>query len=290
MICQIIDSSGGLPRPFMQQHGIIEVPFYFKFGKTDYRRENVDCSLAEFYQHMEQYPDDIPQTSAPNINDWLTVFEEQHARGAKRYIVTTISSKLSSSFQNAVLAKNTFTEKNPDAQVEVIDSNTCACGQAALEIAVAKMIDSGREFQEIINTIHQIATTINTLFVVNHLKYMQAGGRIGGAAAFVGKLVQIKPVCEFVDGVVRPSKAVIGRKNSLKTMIDIAASRISNWNRVIVTLQNAGFQADADYAIDYFRKVTGFSGTIHQSELGIIVGAHSGPGAAGIGLIEDPLG
>lgn len=288
-ICQIVDSSGGLPRDFIEQHGISEVPFYFKFNNPDYYRENVDYQLIEFYKHMEDYPNEVPKTSAPNIHDWLTVFEENYAKGAKKYIVTTISSKLSSSFQTAVLAKDIFLEKNTDAQVKVVDSNTCACGQAALEIAIAKMIEKSSTFQDIIKTTDKMVANVNTLFVVDSLKYMESGGRIGGATAFVGKLAQIKPICGFMDGVVHPIKAVIGRKSSLKKMIDIAISRIADINKLIITFQNAGFQEDADYAISYLRKTANFTGPIYKSELGIIVGAHSGPGAAGIGFVVDPL-
>lgn len=289
MICQIVDSSGSLPRDVIQKHGISEVPFYYKFDAPDYYRENIDCSLNEFYQHMTDYPNILPKTSAPNINDWIAVFEAQYARGAKNYIVSTISSKLSSSFQTAVLAKNIFMEKNGDAQVEVIDSNTCACGQAALEIAIAKLIESGRDFQDIIAQARNQVARVNTLFVVNSLKYMASGGRIGGAAAFIDKLVQIKPVCELVEGVVRPVKAAIGRKNSLKIMIDTAVGRISDMDKMIVMVQHAGFQDDINYAIGYLRKLANFAGPIYQSDLGIIVGAHSGPGAAGIGFVPNPL-
>lgn len=286
-ICQIVDSSGGLPRSFLKQYGISEVPFYFKFNNPDFYRENVDYHLAEFYKHMEDYPDEVPKTSAPNVSDWLTVFEEKYAKGAKKYIVTTISSKLSSSFQTANLAKNIFMKKNSDVQVRVVDSNTCACGQAALEIAIAKMIERNNPFPEIIKTIDKTVANINTLFVVNSLKYMESGGRIGGATAFVGKLAQIKPICEFIDGVVHPTKAVIGRRSSLKKMIDIAISRMIDMNKQIITIQNAGFEEDTDYAISYLRKTANFTGPIYKSELGIIVGAHSGPGAVGIGFVAD---
>lgn len=285
-ICFIADSSGGLPREVVEQHQMKEVPFYFKFQNTDYYCENVDYSAREFYEHMEKNPEDVPQTAAPNVNDWLAALEERYIRGAKDFIVTTISSKLSSSFQTASLAKNVFIKQHEDVQVEVIDSNTCACGQASLEIAIAKMIESGKDFREIVSRVNQAVGSITTLFVVNNLKYMEAGGRIGGATAFLGKLAQIKPVCEFINGAVRPVKAVIGRKNSLKTMMDIAISRISDWSQLIVTVQNAEFSEDADYAIDYLRKAASFSGQIYRSDLGVVVGAHSGPGAAGIGLVE----
>lgn len=289
MICQIVDSSGGLPRDFVQKNNVNEVPFYFRFDSPDYLRENVDGNLTEFYRHMTEYPNILPKTAAPNINDWLSVLEKQYAKGAREYIISTISAKLSSSFQTAALAKDLFIEKNTDAKVEVIDSKTCACGQAALEIAINRMIRNGTSFQEVVIRAKELVAHINTLFVVNNLKYMAAGGRIGGATAFVGKLVQIKPVCEFVEGVVRPVKAVIGRKNSLKTMIDTAIARIADIDKMVIILQNAEFEDDADYAIDYLKKATGFCGVFYTSQLGVIVGAHSGPGAAGIGFVPNPL-
>jgi len=285
-ICQIADSSGSLPRDIINQYNISEVPFYFKFDNTNYYRENIDYGQSDFYNHMEEYPDDVPKTSAPNINDWLTVFAEQHSMGVKNYIVTTISSKLSSSFQTAISAKKIFEEENNDVQIEVINSNTCACGQAALEIGIAKLIDSEIDFRKIIETIHNMVTNISTLFVVNSLIYMKAGGRIGGAAAFMGKIINIKPVCEFVDGVVHPIKAIRGRKKSLRTMVDVAVSRIIDFNKMIIVIQNAESFEDADYMCNYLREKTNYNGQIFMSNLGITVGAHSGPGSIGIGFVE----
>ncbi|TEB13303.1 DegV domain-containing protein [Pelotomaculum sp. FP] len=288
-ICQVVDSSGNLPREFIKQYNIIEVPFYFTFDNTNYYCENVNYTITEFYKHMVEYPDEVPKTSAPNILDWLTVFEEQYAGGAKKYIVTTISPKLSSSFQTAISAKKIFEERNKDVEIKVISSDTCACGQAALEIGIAKMIDSGIDYVDIVEIIHKMISNISTLFVVNSLTYMKAGGRIGGAAAFLGKLINIKPLCEFIDGMVHPIKAIRGRKNSLKTMIDVAVSRIIDINKMIIIIQHAECQEDADYICNYLKEKGNYSGHVFNSGLGIIVGAHSGPGTIGIGFVEYPV-
>lgn len=288
MICQIVDSSGNLPREFIKQYNIIEVPFYFTFDNKNYYRENVNYEITEFYRHMAEYPDEVPKTSAPNIHDWLTVFEEQHAGGAQKYIVTTISPKLSSSFQAAISAKKIFEERNNGVQIEVISSDTCACGQAALEIGIAKMIDSNIGYVNIVEMIHRMVSNISTLFVVNSLTYMKAGGRIGGATAFLGKLMNIKPLCEFINGMVHPIKAIRGRKNSLKTMIDIAVSRIIDIHKMIIIIQNAECREDADYICNYLKEKVNYGAQIFNSSLGVIVGAHSGPGTIGIGFVEYP--
>jgi len=285
-IGQIVDSSGNIPRDIIKKHNISETPFYVKFEETDYIKENVGYEASEFFKHMEQNPNDIPKTSAPNTHDWLSSFKEQYAKGVRKYIVTTASSKISASFQTATSAKEMFEESYDDVYVEVINSNTCACGQAALEIWIAKMIESGKDWRSMLEKINKMIPQVNTLFAVNSLKYMQAGGRIGGAAAFLGKVIHIKPVCEFRDGEVHVIKPMIGRKKSLRAMIDVMVSRITNIDRTIIVLQNAQSKKDADYMYQYLKEKTKDYIQVFSGNLGITVGAHSGPGSIGIGFVE----
>jgi DegV family protein with EDD domain len=287
-ICQIVDSSGCLPREIIKQYQISEVPFYFTFNQENYYRENVSCESNDFYQHMVEYPEEVPKTAAPNIEDWLATFEERYAGGAREFIVTTISSLLSSSYQNALAAKKIFKERHNDIRMRVVSSNTCACGQAALEIGIAKMLDSNKDYKDLIEVIHKMVSRISTLFVVNSLKYMKAGGRIGGATAFLGKLINIKPLCEFIDGTVHPIKAIRGRNNSLKAMVEATLARISDLNKTIIIIQNAQCQEDANFIVNYIKDKVNYTGKIFNSSLGIIVGAHSGPGTIGIGFLEYP--
>lgn len=287
-ICQIIDSSGSLPREVIVQRGICEVPFYYRFSNPDYFRENVDSSTDSFYQHLKEAPDDLPHTSAPNIYDWVNVLEDKYEQGARDFVITTISSKLSASYQTASSAKQMFEDKHSDVRLAVVNSNTCACGQAAFELAISAMIGAERSFESIVSAIDTMKSRTASLFAVHNLKYMRAGGRIGGATAFIGGLINVKPVCEFVDGVVRPLKAVPGRRNSLRVMTDIALSRMPDISKYIISIQNAMYPEDADY-IEARLRQHGQSTEIHRSDLGIIVGAHSGPGAIGIGFVPNPL-
>ncbi|HZK33123.1 MAG TPA: DegV family protein [Tissierellaceae bacterium] len=285
-ICQIVDSAGSLPSDFIENHNIKEVAFYFKFEKTDYLRENIDYSARDFFKHMEEYPNDVPKTAAPNPHDWLSLFQEKYNKGARKYIVTTISSKLSNSFQAAMSAKALFEEENKDIKIDVIDSNTCACGQAALEIWIANMIGNRMDFEDIVEKIYKMRSKVNSLFVVDSLKYMEAGGRIGKATAFLGKMTNIKPISEFINGEVHVIRPSIGRKRSLRLMIDEAVSRINDINKAIITIQNAKAEKDADYMRNYLLEKANKDVEIFSSDLGITVGAHSGPGAIGIGFLE----
>lgn len=288
-ICQIVDSSGNIPEDLVEEYQIIEVPFYFKFEDSDdYKKENIDYRTSEFFKKMEENPDNLPQTAAPNMKDWLSAFEEQYAKEVRNYIVTTISSKLSASLQTVTLAKQLYEDEHADVRIEIIDSDTVASGQAALEIWIAKMIAKGKDYDYIVENAREMVPNLNTIFVTDSLKYMNAGGRIGDAAAFLGKAMSVKPISEFIEGEVEVVKPMIGRKRSLRTIVDIAISRINNIENAIIVVQDANAEKDAKYMYDYIDKKTDDKMIFYKNNLGITVGTHSGPGTIGIGFLEIP--
>lgn len=289
-ICLIVDSSSSLPRETLEQYGIGEVPFYYRFSGTEYQREHAGSGTDEFYGHMERDPRDIPKTAAPNIEDWGRTMETWYEKGARQFIIMTIASALSASLMSADQAGKQMEERHPDVQVVAFDSMTCACGLESFEIAVAEMIEAGWPFEKIVETAKSMtkAGVVTSLFTVRELTYMRAGGRIGGAAAMMGRLTGIKPVCEFIDGVVHMVKPIPGRRRSLKYMVDTAVSRMTDIEHQIISVQHALFPEDADFIVKYFHEKIGFPKRVHVSNLGIVVGTHSGPGAIGIGFVRNP--
>ena len=285
----IVDSSASLPRSAIERYDIGVIPFYYKFSEPDYSREDPAIGTEPFYRHMEKDPQDLPHTAAPNVCDWTDVIEARYAAGQRQFLLMTISSELSSSYQSACAAKKMLEEHCPDIALEVLDSNTCACGLAALELAAAVQADAGRALPEVYAATAALRPQTTSLFSVRDLTYMRAGGRIGGAAAFIGQLVSIKPVCAFVGGVVKPVRAVPGRRRALKFMVDYAVSHMDDPQAQLISVQNALFPEDAEYILSYFRSCTGYAGEIFHSDLGVVVGSHSGPGAIGIGFVRNPL-
>ncbi|MEN6351011.1 MAG: DegV family protein [Syntrophomonas sp.] len=287
-IAQLVDSAGNLPREMFEKFTIKEIPLYFSFDSQHYYRENIDYSNSDFYLHMKDEPQQIPKTSAPSIYDWLKGYREMYERGYDKFIVTTIASKLSASCQNAMLARDMFMESIKDAKVEIFESGTCACGQAALEVKIAHMINCQKLcWEDIIKRTAQLIPNAVSLFTVQELTYMFAGGRIGGAAVMLGNLVRIKPVCEFVNGVVRPIKAVRGRKKSLEYLINTCVNRIKNVRGAVIITQHALCEEDGLFIIKELKQKLGQEINIFQSRVGTTVGSHSGPGAIGVGFISD---
>lgn len=286
-IAQLADSAGNLPREILKKYKIKEVPFYFTFDGNKYYLENKEYKTENFYKYMKNNPEQIPKTAAPNVNDWLEAFEEFYREGYRKFIVTTISPKLSASFQNANMARIAYMKSKKDAKIEVVTSNSCTCGQAALEIKIAQLINEGvMSWEEFLPKINIMVSGLTTLFSVHNLIYMKAGGRIGGATAFLGKLINIKPICEFVNGAVRPIKAVRGRKKALTVLVDTVIERIKDINNVVICTQSALSEDDEDFIIQRIRRSLDYQGEIYRGTLGTTIGAHSGPGSIGIGFVE----
>ena len=285
-IAQIVDSAGSIPREILEKYHIGEVAFHISFGQQQYR-ENIDINSQEFYERMQNRPDQFPKTAIPGVAEWVQAFEKKYAAGYRDLIITTIAKPLSASSQSATMAAKDFVRTHPDANVQIVESNTCACGQAALEIRIAELIEQGQLVtEELVKRVKELLPGVISLFLVNELTYMRAGGRIGGATAFLGKLINIKPVCEFVDGVVHPIKPVRSRKKALRIMVDEAVKRTKRAEDAVICVQHALCQEDAEFLITQLREKLNFHGPIYLSPVGAVVGAHSGPGAIGIGIVN----
>lgn len=286
-IAQIVDFASNLPEEILKKYNISKIPFYITFDGKEYMVQGKDISDEEFYNRMAENPDRVPKTAAPNSEDWIKVFDEKYENGYKNIIITTISNDLSASYQNAFIAKNDFLKKHDDVKITLIDTRTCTCGQAALEIKIAELIKNGeKSFEEISNIAKESIKNTTTIFSVKTLKYMKAGGRIGGATEFVGTLLKIKPISEFVNGVVKPIKAVRTRRRSLDKMVDIIAERVKDPKKIILCTRSAMFEEDEEYMIQKLKEKLNYDGEIYSGMLGAVIGAHSGPGAIGIGFTE----
>lgn len=101
-IGHLVDSAGNLPREILKRYHIFEVPFYYTFDGKTFLQENVDQENADFFKHMQQHPEQVPHTSAPNVQDWLQAFEKAYLQGFRKIIATTISSVCRPAFKMPV--------------------------------------------------------------------------------------------------------------------------------------------------------------------------------------------
>ncbi len=134
----------------------------------------------------------------------------------------TLSSKLSGSYNSAVLGKNLYHEKHGEKELYVVDSKSAACGETQIVYKLMEMEESGLAFTEIIERIEQFVKDMNTYFVLENLDTLRKNGRLSGVKALVASTLNIKPVMGADDGSIIQLGQGIGMKKALAKMAETA--------------------------------------------------------------------
>jgi DegV family protein with EDD domain len=150
----------------------------------------IDIKADEFYKIIESNPDVDVSTSQTSTGKIASVYEEMKEEGYKDILVIVISSKLSGTFQGAVLAKDLVQGVN----VYVVDSRSVSYGEAYLVMEAIKMIKNGSKMVDIIDRIEKIRDHIYIYVLVDTLKFLVKNGRLSAASGFLGTLLKIKPL------------------------------------------------------------------------------------------------
>jgi len=269
----VTDSTCDLPIELIQKYNISVVPLYVRFGEKVYR-EGIDITGNEFYQRLKGTIS--PSTSQPSPQDFITVYQELN-QDDNSIISIHISSKLSGTVQSAIMAKN---ELNLE-KIEIIDSLQTSISLGMIVLEAAKLCQGQKSKNEIINSISKLIHEIRTIFTVDTLEYLQKGGRIGKAQAFLGSILDIKPILGIQEGEVIPLAKVRGRKKMFSEVIekikeDIGTKKI-NVGLVHANSQELGLKLK-DLMYEHFQiKECIFS------QIGAVIGTHTGPGTLGVG-------
>jgi len=272
----VTDSSADLPAELAQELGITVVPLYVRFGEEVYR-EQVDISLDEFYQKLE-HGSIHPVTIQPSPQDFATAYQEV-APGADGIVSIHISSKLSGTY-NAALQGKTMMEKG--CPIEVIDSQLVTVGLGLICIAAAKMANAGESLTSVVEEVKQMLPNTRLLGLLDTLKYLALGGRIGKAKALLGSVLNVKPMITVKEGEVLPAGQARSRSKGIERLFNFAgsASDIEDLAIAYNTTPDEA-QALAERLGSIFTKEA-----VRVVRLGTTLGVHMGPGGLAIGFRE----
>jgi DegV family protein with EDD domain len=276
MIKIVTDSTAYLPEATIREHDIRVVPLYVHFGEEAYR-EGVELSNEEFYARLKEAPS-LPTTSQPSAGEFHRVFKELVEAGHE-IVTLTISAKLSGTWNSAMAAK----EMLPDAGISIIDTESTSIGLHLMVSAAIQAIATGATRQETVDQIEEIKKRICVLFVVDTLEYLAKGGRIGNAKAFVGTLLKVKPILALQDGAIEPVEQVRSKRKALNRMLELVEAHLGdNGHEARVGLANALVLGEAKA---FGQEVQARLGCPEPfvSDLGPVIGTHTGPGVIGIG-------
>jgi len=281
-VAVVTDSTANIPDELTKDHSIYSVPLQIIWGEETYL-DRVTIQSAEFYERLPQAKV-MPTTSQPTP----AAFSELYGRLLERgydIISMHIANKLSGTLDSARQARQEF----PSANIEIIDSNMTAMALGFPVLTVAKAAAQGASLQECVSLAEHALGNVGVLFVVSTLEFLRRGGRIGGAAAFLGTALSLKPILELRDGRIEAIERVRTMGKAVDRLLDLFEDRIGSRRPVYIASLHANAPAEARILLN--RALERFdAGDVRDSLLtGIspVLGTHTGPGCVGLAYMAD---
>lgn len=272
----IIDSCTDLPREYVEKNNIPLVSLVCNFKGGEYKDDlGRTLDYKTFYEEVRK--GEMPSTSQVNVYEFTEIFKKYTSEG-KAVIYLAFSSALSGSHNSAVLAKEMICEQNKDADITVIDSRSASLGEGLLVCNAIEMLKKGASKDEVVSWIENNKLKVNHWFTVNDLRHLKRGGRVSGTAAFVGTLLDIKPVLHVDnEGRLIPVTKVKGRKKSIKALYEAFEENVVEPEKQIVAISHGDCQEDANLLAEMIQKNYKVKDII-INYVGPVIGSHSGPG------------
>lgn len=275
----LVDTSADLPEEIIKKYNFGVVSFMSVFGEKSYKT-GVDITNAEFYEMLDR-AEQIPTTSQTPPAEMFEIFKKETSEH-DAVIYFTISSKASGQNHTAHLMREDLLDENPDAKLYIVDTMNFSVYIAQTVIKAAELAEDGKTPEEIIEFCEEFIKTWGCMLVVDDLTYLEKGGRINKTTAFVGSLLDIKPVLGIVDGLVASLDKLRGKKKIIDKLItkieDDEDFDRNNAEFAVIHSDSAKGEEMKEKLEEEFG-----DGTVTlYTEFGPIVGTHVGRGALGV--------
>lgn len=273
----IIDSTTDLVQEYKNRVSV--VPLTVNFGEEEYI-DGVTIDYKTFYEKLIE-SDVLPTTSQANPDAFMKEFEKVKEDGESA-VVITLSSKLSGTYQSAMIAADDYDN------IYVVDGGSATIGNSILVEYAFKLLDEGMSAKEIAEKLEAEKEKIVIVALLDTLEYLKKGGRISKTVAFAGTVLNIKPVVSVIDGEI----GMLGKARG---------SKMGN-NLLVQEIEKAG-------GVDFTKPVLlGYSGLsdnlllkyiedskhiweegltdVRYTTIGSTIGTHAGPGAIAVAFFK----
>lgn len=271
-IALVTDSTSDL-QTRAQEMGVEVVPLYVNFqGKV--LKDWLEVKPADIFRGVSAGAA-LPSSSQPSPADFKAAYERALQK-ADQVLSIHISSKLSGTLQSAILAAQDF-----PGRIVVFDSLAASMGIGMMVERAHEMLAQGADLSQVLVELERIRADNIVRFTLATLEYLKKNGRIGGAQAFLGSLLGIKPILTLKEGRVEAAGRARGEKKALAEMVDAFKTWAAGRQKIrVYYLYNADPQA-----VDAFKREVAASGLPVEvratSEVGGVISTHTGPGAYG---------
>jgi DegV family protein with EDD domain len=277
MVRIVTDSLSDITPEFAKELGIDVVPLNVHFGKDETYQDYIELSVDDFYKKLVT-SDVHPSTSAPPPGIFLELFTRL-SKETNEILAIMASNKLSAVCESAVQGKALM---ESDCRIEVINSEQLIGGQAMLVFKALDAAKSGANLDQISDLIRKSIPKLHIRMAFDTLEYLQKGGRIGKAQAFLGGLLKIHPVLGLKDGEIVP----ISRARSRAQAVDFLVNFVKDFPKVEqIVVEHATTPDELDALVDKLSEILPRE-SILKSRVGAVIGVHAGPHVLAVSVLE----
>lgn len=270
----VTDSTADLPPDIVEKYNIEIVPLYVRLGDKLFR-DYYDVSPVDFYQMLKE-TDDFPRTSQPSVEDFIRTYKKI---GKGEDIVSIhISTEMSATAQSASIAK----QQLPDYKITIVDSRLVSIGLGIMVLESAKAVKDDASAKEVIKLIEKLKSKIKVYFSVDSLDFLQKGGRIGRARAFLGTMLKIKPLLDLSDGIVSPVEKIRSTQRLINRMVEIVKEDSDKMGKIRAGFIRGESEKNMNSLVDQLKNTVDFI-ELYRSHVGSVITSHAGPTAFAIG-------
>jgi DegV family protein with EDD domain len=282
-VAVVTDTTGYLPPDVVAANGVEEVSLYVNFGGERTEREADLRDYDAFYDELRS-AEELPTTSQPSIGDFIEAYEPLLADG-RDVVSVHISAGISGTTDAARQAKEALEREGKGGErVHVVDSSTAAGGLGLVALAGARRAAGGGSAEEVVERITNAREELKMWFAIDTLEFLKRSGRIGAASAWIGSTLKIKPILTL-EAEITPVERVRTNARMFERMVDYARQRQSSGAGAWV-VQHIQAEEQARALADCCREIFDHE-PVFFSEVGPVLGCHTGPGLLGVGSIPE---
>lgn len=268
----VTDSTAYLPPQTMESHGITAVPLTVVLGNQALE-EGTEISARSLAQALQKRR--AVTTSRPSPETFAAAYRAVAEAGATGIVSLHLSSEFSGTYDAAVLAS-----RGAPVPVRVVDTGMVAMALGFCALAAAEAVDAGGSVDEAVAAAEKRAAGTSAFFYVDTLDYLRRGGRIGAAQALFGSALAVKPLLQLEGGRIELKEKVRTASRAIARLEELALERAGT-GRVDIAVHHLAAPDGASALAERLRQRVPNLGELHVSEVGAVIGAHTGPGLLG---------
>lgn len=280
MIRIVTDTTAGLPSELTTKLGIPVLPQIVVFGEKSYR-DDTELDTSTFLELLRTSPQ-LPKTSAPPPLLYNPIFEAA-IQNSDTLICLHPSSKISGTVRSAQVAA----QDHPTADIKIIDTQTVACNLGSMVILSDQWVKQGLREETILSRLDHLIKNQRIYFLVDTLEYLHKGGRIGGAKALIGELLQVKPILTIKDGQVEAYEQQRTKRRAIARLIEITKEECPPDSTSHLCVMHADALQEAESLANQLKESLGYK-EIPIFEIPPAIVVHAGPKVMGVGFFVAP--